>query len=193
MLIRSQNRALEMIVSGAPLRAVLDHLARTVERRSFHQAVASILLLHDDGTLHNGTSPSLPEAYLHAIDGLQAAVHVGTCCSAAATGEVVVTTDIDRDPAWSGLKHLPLELGFKAAWSQPLFGSRGEVLGTFGTYFRECRGPSMRERQTIGMLARTAALAIECARAAEALRATQHRLENLSGRLEHLVAERPRP
>ena len=68
MLIRSQNRALEMMVSGAPLHAVLDHLARTVERRSFQHAVASILLLHDDGTLHNGASPSLPEAYLHAIN-----------------------------------------------------------------------------------------------------------------------------
>lgn len=147
MLIRSQNRALEMIVTGAPLHTVLEHLARTVERRSAQQAVASILLLHDDGTLHNGASPSLPEAYIQAINGLRAAANVGTCCSAAATRDVVVTTDIERDPAWSGLKHLPLELGFKAAWSQPLFGSRGEVLGTFGTYFRARRGPSMRERQ----------------------------------------------
>ena len=190
MLIRSQNQALEMIVTGAPLREVLEHLARTVERRSLKQAVASILLLHDDGTHHSGASPSLPGAYLQAIDGLRAAVNVGTCCSAAATGEVVVTTNIECDPGWVALKHLPLDLGFKAAWSQPLFGSRGEVLGTFGTYFRECRGPTLRERQAVGMLARTAALAIECDRARKALQTTQHRLENLSGRLEHLVAER---
>ena len=50
MLIRSQNRALEMIVTGTPLHAVLEHLVRTVERRSSRQAVASILLLDEDGT-----------------------------------------------------------------------------------------------------------------------------------------------
>ena len=190
MLIRSQNRALEMIVTGAPLESVLDHLARTVEIQAYHQAVASILLLKDDGTLQNGASPNLPDAYIQAINGLRAAVDIGTCCSAAATGQIVITTDIETDPGWATLKRLPLGLGLQAAWSQPILGSEGEVLGTFGTYFRERRGPTMREKQAVGMLARTAALAIECARTAATLRNTQSRLEKLSGRLEHLVQER---
>jgi GAF domain-containing protein len=95
----------------------------------------------------------------------------------------VVTPDIETDPNWAVLKHLPLGLGFRAAWSQPLIASNGQVLGTFGTYFRDRRGPTLLERQTVEILARTAALAIERSRAAEALLDTQLRLEDLSGKL----------
>lgn len=190
ILINSQNRSLEMIVTGSPLSSVLTYLARVVEMQSDSRAIASILLLDEEGNLRNGASPSLPEDYIEAINGLRPCINLGTCCSAAATGQVVITPDIETDPNWVALKHLPLGLGFRAAWSQPLIASDGQVLGTFGTYFRERRGPTLPERQAVEILARTAALAIERARAAEALRDTQLRLENLSGTLEQLVEKR---
>jgi PAS domain S-box-containing protein len=43
----------------------------------------------------------------------------------------------------------------------PIVARDGRVLGTFGTYFRERRGPEALERQVVEVLARTAALAIE--------------------------------
>ena len=190
ILISSQHRSLEMIVTGSPLASVLSYLARVVEMQSDSRASASILLLDEDGNLRNGASPSLPDDYIEAINGLKPCLNLGTCCSAAATGQVVVTPDIETDPNWAALKHLPLGLGFRAAWSQPLIASDGNVLGTFGTYFRERRGPTLLERQAVEILARTAALAIERTRAAEALRDTQLRLENLSGKLEQLVEKR---
>ena len=190
ILIRSQNRSLEMIVTGSPLPSILSYLARVVEMQSDHRAIASILLLDEEGTLRNGASPSLPAEYLQAINGLRPCMNLGTCCSAAATGQVVVTPDIAADPNWASLKHLPMSLGFLAAWSQPLIASNGQVLGTFGTYFRDRRGPTLLERQTVEILARTAALAIERSRAAQALADTQLRLENLSGQLEQLVDKR---
>ena len=71
IVIGGQKRALELIVEGAPLAAVLDALVHTVEERSVHGALASILLLDDDG-LHfrHGAAPSLPDSYNRAIDGL---------------------------------------------------------------------------------------------------------------------------
>jgi signal transduction histidine kinase/CheY-like chemotaxis protein len=189
-LITSQNRSLEMIVTGSPLSSTLSYLAGVVEMQSDSRAIASILLLDEEGNLRNGASPSLPDDYIEAINGLRPCVNLGTCCSAAATGQVVITPDIETDSNWAALKHLPLGLGFRAAWSQPLIASDGRVLGTFGTYFRDRRGPTPFERQAVEMLGRTAALAIERSRATEALRNTQLRLEKLSGELEQLVEKR---
>lgn len=189
-LIAAQNRSLEMIVTGAPLSSILTYLAHVVEMQSDSRAIASILLLDAEGSLRNGASPSLPDDYIQAINGLRPCVNLGTCCSAAATGQVVITPDIETDSNWAALKHPPLQLGFRAAWSQPLLASNGQVLGTFGTYFRDRRGPTPFEKQAVEMLARTASLAIERSKSTEALRNTQLRLEKLSGELEQLVEKR---
>ncbi len=160
-LLDAQKQSLEMVVSGAPLTEVLTYLTRVVEEQAKGQAVASVLLLDERGSLHNGASPSLPPDYVKAIDGLRPDPNVGTCSAAAALRTIVITPDIASDPKWRTLKHLPLGLGFRAAWSVPILARDGRVLGTFGTYFRECRAPQKLERQAVEILARTAALAIE--------------------------------
>jgi GAF domain-containing protein len=85
---------------------------------------------------------------------------VGTCAAAAATGSVVVTPDFRADGKWAELRHLPLSLGFVAAWSMPIKSSGGEVLGTLGTYYRDTREPTPRELAAVGRLAATAARAL---------------------------------
>lgn len=160
-LLEAQKQSLEMVVSGAPLTDVLTYLTRVVEEQAEGQVVASVLLLDEQGSLRNGASPSLPEDYVKAIDGLRPDANVGTCSAAAALGTTIITPNIAADPKWRSLKHLPLGLGFRAAWSVPILARDGRVLGTFGTYFRECREPQKLERQAVELLARTAALAIE--------------------------------
>ena len=73
----------------------------------------------------------------------------------------MLTPDIAADARWQSLKHMPLGLGLVAAWSHPILGSGGQVLGTFGTYFRRTRGPTAIERLLVETLSHTAALAIE--------------------------------
>lgn len=160
-LLDAQKQSLEMLVSGAPLTEVLSYLTRIVEEQAEGQAVASVLLLDEEGYLHSGASPSLPDDYVKAIDGLRPDPNVGTCSAAAALSTIVITPDIAADPRWRTLRHLPLELGLRAAWSVPILARDGRVLGTFGTYFRDCRTPKRLERQAVEILARTAALAIE--------------------------------
>jgi PAS domain S-box-containing protein len=169
-LLAAQKHCLELVLAGAPLHEVLAQLAAAVEEQAGGRSVASILLLDEDGRLRNGGSPSLPQAYLEAIDGIPANADTGTCAAAAALGTVVVTPDIEAAPGWRGLAHLPLALGFRSAWSMPILGSDGGVLGTFGTYFRECRLPTALEREVVEVLARTAAIAIERTRAEQRLR-----------------------
>ena len=160
-LVEAQKKSLEMLVSGKPLGEILEFLTRIVEEYSDNPSVAAILLLDAEGRLRIGAAPSLPDEYNNAIDGITARADLGTCSVAAVTGKPVVTPDIEADPNWACIKHLPLGLGLKAAWSQPILARDGHVLGTFGTYFRECRSPTDSERQVVAILSHTAALAIE--------------------------------
>lgn len=181
----AQKQALEMIVNGEPLADVLTHLTQVVEQESGNAVVASILLLDEENRLRSGAAPSLPGEYSTALDGLKVDPLLGTCSAAAATGRVVITQDFDTDPAWAPLKHLPLALGLVAAWSQPIVNHAGRVLGTFGTYFRERRGPTAAERQVVEILSHTAALAIERARAEERRRADERAKDEFIATLSH--------
>jgi PAS domain S-box-containing protein len=170
-LLVGQARVLEQIVRGEPLHEVLAALCRLVEAAAKAEVRAAILLVDADGKrLRVGAGPSLPDAYNAAVDGVAIAADGGTCCAAAARGEVVVTPDIASCPGWEKLRHLPLAHGLVAAWSMPIVSPGGAVVGTFGTYFLERREPAAHERMLVEVLARTAALAIERARADRAQR-----------------------
>lgn len=188
MLIEAQKQSLEMVVKGAPISDVLTFLARVVEQQADGRTIASILLLDDEGRLRNGASPSLSEDYLRAIDGIKVDLNVGTCSAAAASGEVVITPDIADDPKWQGLAHLPLKQGFKAAWTMPIIARDGHVLGTFGSYFRECRKPTGAERQVLEILGRTAALAIEGKQMEDELRNNENQLRLITDTIPMLIS-----
>ena len=137
-LLHAQQGVLESIVRGDALKDVLGALCKLVESQAQRPVRAAILLLDESGKhLFTGAAPSLPNSYCSAIDGIAIDPNVGTCCAAAARGQVIVTPDIDACERWSQLKSLPLSLGLRAAWSMPILSSTGSVLGTFGTYYLE--------------------------------------------------------
>lgn len=156
------ERAEQLIAASAPRHEVLSCLVSAAEIVAGLSAVSSILVLDDDGLLRNGASPNLPHDYLTAIDRLKPDPGVGTCAAAAATGSIVVTPDFLADDKWAELRHLPLSLGFVGAWSMPIKSeTHGGVLGTFGTYFREVREPTLHELAAVGLLAQAAARALD--------------------------------
>jgi GAF domain-containing protein len=154
---RAVSQVRRMSGAGRPHRELLACLATAAETLSGPDATVSILVLDEEGLLRNGASPNLPAEYLMAIDRLKPDANVGTCAAAAATGRVVVTPDFFADDKWAELRHLPSSLGFIGAWSMPIKSQDGTVLGTFGTYFRERRFATPRERIAIEVLADAAA------------------------------------
>ena len=154
------RRAEALLGNGAPLRQVLAPLTSAVETLSEGQTVASILVVDAEGLLRNGCSPNLPADYLDKIDRLKPDPHVGTCAAAAATGQIVLTPDFEADEKWTELRHLPMAIGFRSAWSFPLKSSTGQVVGTFGTYFRQRRSPTEQEIADVTALAPVAVRAI---------------------------------
>ncbi|HEX8492114.1 MAG TPA: PAS domain S-box protein [Pyrinomonadaceae bacterium] len=160
-LVDGQRRVLELIVQGAPLRKVLENLARVVEEQSQEGGLVSILLLDEEGLcLRHGAGPSLPDAFNEAVDGAPVAPEGGSCVAAAYRKALVITTDIATDPLWAAYRHLALEHGLRACWSTPIMSSEGNVLGTFAVYYRQTREPSPRDLQLIQLMTRTAAIAI---------------------------------
>jgi hypothetical protein len=150
------QKVLMRIEAGEKQHDLLCELIEAAEA-SFPNTVSSILVIDENGLLRNGCSPKLPADYLAAIDGLRPNANVGTCAAAAATGNIIFTQDFIADNKWSELKHLPLALGFKGAWSMPIKNPNGIVLGTFGTYFRENRKPTQSEVNGVKELTEVAA------------------------------------
>ena len=154
------QEALQMFESGIHQKKILAFLTTAAESAAGPDTVSSILLLDNKGLLRNGASPQLPPDYLAAIDGLKPNPRVGTCAAAAATGSVVVTEDFYADDKWAELRHLPVALGFKGAWSMPIISPDRKVIGTFGTYFRVKRSPSPEEIRGVKLLASAAAIVL---------------------------------
>lgn len=161
----AENRLLAMIATGAPLRAVLEELVRSIEAQA--PGMLGSVLIHDDGKLHHGAAPSLPAAYNRAIDGVAIGPSVGSCGTAAYRKEPVVVADVQTDPLWADFRGLAAEHGLRACWSTPIMSRDGRVLGTFAMYYRTVRRPTARHRELIGVATHLAGIAIEHAQAEE--------------------------
>ncbi|HEX4611411.1 MAG TPA: ATP-binding protein [Urbifossiella sp.] len=172
-----QSSVLEAVVTGAPLGAVLDHLAAGVEGLA-DGLICSVLLL-DGNRLRDGAGPSLPAAYRAAIDGVIIGPTVGSCGTAAYRGEPVVVADIAADPLWADYRELALAHGLRACWSTPVSGRDGRVLATFAVYHRTPRGPLPEELALIATATHLAAVAVERRRAEDGLREREELLRNV--------------
>jgi PAS domain S-box-containing protein len=186
IVIRGQKQALELIAQGARLQPVLETLVRTLEERSVHGALASILLLDDDGLhLRHGAAPSLPESFNQAIDGLIIGAAAGSCGTAAQRRRAVIVSDIASNSLWEGYRELALAHGLRFCWSAPILARDDRVLGVHAIYHRQPGRPSAADLQVIDVLSRTAAIAIEAKRAER-----QERLliEELNHRVKNTLA-----
>ncbi|HET9656256.1 MAG TPA: EAL domain-containing protein [Kineosporiaceae bacterium] len=167
-LLTSTGEVLSMITSGAGLHEVLTTVALAVEQQD-PDVLCSILLV-DGPVLRDVAGPSLPRWYREAIDGLAYGPDVGSCGTAAYTGERVVSTDIAVDPRWDGPREVALPAGLRACWSSPILDIDGTVLGTFAQYFRTPRAPEPRHWQLIQRWTALAGLAVTRTRAQDQIR-----------------------
>ncbi|WP_229448178.1 ATP-binding protein [Massilia sp. CF038] len=178
-----QGRMLEMVARGAPLGDTLDQLMRLIESQS-DGVLCSVLLLADDGvTMRSASAPSLPAAYMAALDGVAIGPGVGSCGTAMFRKQTVIVADIASDPLWAPYKDLVAPYGLRACWSTPIYLDRDQVLGTFAMYYREVRSPTDDDMRLIAVATHLAGIAIERTRREREL--TLHRAH-----LEDLVAVR---
>ena len=166
----AHNKVLELAIGDSPLETTLGALIRIVETTSRTGVLGSILLLDADGKhLRHGAGPSLPKAYIAAIDGSEIGPCAGSCGTAAYLGAAVFVSDIATDPLWADYKNIALLNGLRACWSIPILTRGRKVLGTFAMYHREPREPTIRDLLLVDLITQTAALVIDRDRAQAAL------------------------
>ena len=161
LLRDGQARILEMVAMSAPLDVVLNRLVELIESQ-LSGVFGSILLLDEDGVhMRRGAAPSLPEAYVRAIDGVAIGPNVGSCGSAAYRRESVVVSDIANDPLWKDFRELALSCGLRSCWSTPILSKGGDALGAFALYSGSIREPSVAETRFVDIATHIAGIAIE--------------------------------
>lgn len=155
------NAILGLIARGAPLDQTLESLASSVETED-KSALCSILLIDEEGKrLNAGAAPSLPDFYNSAINGVEIGPGVGSCGTAAFTEQRVIVADIQTHPYWAAFKDLAHQAGLASCWSEPIFSSKGRLLGTFAVYHREPQSPNESDIRRITRAANLASIAIE--------------------------------
>ncbi|WP_406698787.1 ATP-binding protein [Singulisphaera sp. Ch08] len=162
-LLEQQKHILELVVLDSSLSEVLDALCRMIEKQFEEEEMhASILLLDPDGVhLRHGGAPTLPTAYVQAIDGTAIGPAVGSCGTAAFQKKPIYVSDIANDPLWADYADLALSHGLRACWSHPILSSSGAVLGSVAMYYHRPRQPSPNDLRLIDIVTRTATIAIE--------------------------------
>src|SRR6478735_6582206 len=95
-----QTRILEMVAANAPLPEILTNLVLLMEAQA-EGMLCSILVLSADGIrVRHGAAPSLPEAYVAAVNGAPIGPRNGSCGTAMYLKRPVVVTDVMIDPLW---------------------------------------------------------------------------------------------
>ena len=154
-LLRQSTHVLDMLIRGASLHNILTEIVKGIES-VYVNCVCSILLLDKEKkNLTHGAAPSLPSFFIDEIEGLAIGEGVGSCGTAATTGQMVVVEDIQAHPYWEGFKGVAAKANLASCWSQPIFGSTKEILGTFAIYHRY---PLMPNNDHVAMMEQAAQL-----------------------------------
>ncbi|MES2151785.1 MAG: CHASE domain-containing protein [Pseudomonadota bacterium] len=178
---RSHRHVLELLARGAPLHAILEAVVLGIEATN-PGMLCAILLQEGEGEwarLVTGAAPSLPHEFNQAMHGVRVAYGAGSCGTAAFSGSRVIVEQIDGHPFWDGWHALAARAGLASCWSEPVRGASGKVLGSFAIYHRQAHYPSPANVVLIEQAAQLAGIAIEQARAAQALRIGEERFRSL--------------
>ena len=158
-MLRSQ--AMQSALEGAPLTQIFDRVLQGIEALN-PGAKCSILLLDESRqNLLGCSAPSLPDAYNQIIDGIEIGDGVGSCGTAAFRQERIIVEDIQQHPYWAAFKELAAEHNLGSCWSEPIFGKKGRLLGTFAIYHAEACAPIDKDLSLIASTADFVSLLIE--------------------------------
>jgi formate hydrogenlyase transcriptional activator len=178
---------LNLILAGAPLTEILKSIVGLIEGHS-EGMICSIFLVEKDGLhLRYAAAPNLPESYRIATDGATIGPNGGPCSLASYRRQAVFVADFQSDSRCENFKEKPLSAGLLAGWSSPIISHGGEVLGTFGMYFREVRTPTEREVRLIEYASRVAGIAIERDRSQAALQTAFEEIRRSERELRQMV------
>lgn len=156
---RGQTKVLEMVAMGKPLHQTLTALLMLLESHVPQLHCCVMLLDEDQQHLNSIAAPTLPEGFQALLQRVPIG-QIGSCSVAARTGKTVIVEDIENDPIWAGIQHLPLQYGLRACWATPIHDPTNKLLGTFAGYYTDRRRPDPDYQQLVELSVQLAAVAI---------------------------------
>jgi PAS domain S-box-containing protein len=114
----------------------------------------------------------------------------GACGTAGARRERVIVEDVEADPLFAPFRDFARWAGFRAAWSVPMMGRGGELLGVLTTHAAAPRRPTPREVHMVELYAAQAAHVVENAGLMRDARRAEAEARRLNADLEARVRER---
>jgi PAS domain S-box-containing protein len=172
-LLEGEVRMLEMVALGRPLSEVLSALSRLTEEL-VSGCVCSILLVeHARGGFH-ASGASLTDGRKDILDGAMIDASLDPCSLSVVLRAPVIALDIHTDRRWasSPWPSLMVERGLRSCRSTPILSDAGDVTGVFAIYRQEPESRASTRGGLIDRFAKIAGIAIQRARADEALRAS---------------------
>lgn len=97
---QAQNHLLQRLAENEPVQVLLTDLVLFVEEQLPHLKCSVLLADLKKQTLHVAAGPSLPADFNAKVDGIAIRYGIGSCGTAAATGQTVVVTDVRTDLLW---------------------------------------------------------------------------------------------
>jgi PAS domain S-box-containing protein len=189
-LTQEKNTQLfEALATATPLSDVLSLIIELTEA-SQKGMISSILLLDNKSkTLKAGAAPNLPNEYNNAVDGLEIGLGICSCGESAYTGKTVIVEDINSHPNWSNKDKIELakRAGLKACWSEPIFSSEKEIIGTLAMYYKEIKTPTKKDYKALKIAAHMAGVAIEKRNNEEKIKKSEEKFKTLFNALNDAV------
>lgn len=170
--LHGQRHVLELMAAGSPVRESLDALLAVVESEA--SAMRCVVFeVEDDLVARVVSAPGLPPGMTELLDEVLIGPQSAAVGTAIHRGEPVYTTDIDTDDLWRDSRAYVRAFGFSAGWAMPLRASDGQVIGALGCFYREARGPTLRELELASAAVHLASIALASAHDAAQLRRSE--------------------
>ncbi|MCA1772926.1 MAG: EAL domain-containing protein [Halomonas sp.] len=159
-LLEAQQEIHELIAQQAPLEKTLEAIASWTSIQLPGALAAFMRLDSTCCSLSMYPTQRFSQDYVEQVQEMPVSAEVASCGSAAYWRRLVITENIQSDPRWEGLRSAALAEGLRACWSSPVITAEGELLGVFGTYFRQPAAPDALSKRLLNQAAALTALAI---------------------------------
>jgi len=161
LIYEDNNELLEYINHETDTKKILTKIVNLSEKRNANLKCSILLLDETKVHLKNGTAPSLPSFYNEAIDGVEIGEKIGSCGAAAFKKRRIIVENINTHPNWAPYLGLTQKANLHSCWSEPIFSTNNDILGTFAMYSNKPSKPSSFQLELISSYAHLAAVTIE--------------------------------
>ncbi|MFC4403017.1 EAL domain-containing protein [Gracilibacillus xinjiangensis] len=140
----------EDMKKGHTMEQVLEKILAYFESE-FTDTLCTIMVVNKDQTRFlNIISTTFPEDLADLFKAVKIYEGSGTCGTAVATNQLVVTKDIKSDTKWKAYRHIIKQYPISSCWSKPIYSAiNNRVVATFAMYTKEERDPTKKELEMI--------------------------------------------